>query len=801
MIGASHFGTIATPTRMPPTDAYRHLDDPDELAELARELPARADGERRLEAVLTVDGVHCAACVVSIEQALRGVVEEVTVNAATRRARLVFRPDTQPLSGLFARIAALGYAPRPVARAAMADVQAAGRRKALWRMLVAVLCMMQVMMYAVPRYVAGPEDMTADVQRLLMWAEFMLTLPALLFAAGPFLRNAWRDLRARRIGMDVPVSLGIVVTFVASSAAALEGGEVYFDSLTMFVAFLLVGRWLEAAARERALAGVADLLARLPETVERLLGDGRIETVTLRRLRPGDRVRVAVGQAVPADGIVETGRSHADESLLTGESTPVPKRPGDALAAGSLNLSGPLTVRLTRAARDSRLQEIADLVEAASARKPRIAQIADRWAGPFLVAVLVLAALAWAVWHVIDPSRAIWVAASVLVVTCPCALSLATPTALLAAAGTLARRGLLARSPQAIEALASVDAFIFDKTGTLTHDRLSLERLDLLEGAAALSLDAAGVLAVTAALEAGSLHPAATALRRTARSSTLPAVRDVVEHGGAGLSGQVLLDGRWLDARIGSAAFAGVHAAAPAAAARPRPDADSAAAARSLTGAAAPGGIRLALDGRPVARFELAETVRADAASALAALRADGATVEILSGDETARVARLAERLELDAWRAEASPQQKLATLAARQAEGRRVAMVGDGINDAPVLARADLSVSFTTAAPLAQHQAELLLLGGRLETLVEARRLARRTMRIVTENLAFAALYNAVSIPLALAGLLPPWLAGLGMAVSSLVVVLNALRLADRPSAKGASSASPVAADPSALA
>jgi Cu2+-exporting ATPase len=788
MIDGSHFGKIATPARMPPHDAYRHLDDPDELAELARELPARTDGSRRLEAVLTVDGVHCAACVVSIEQALRGAVEEVTVNAATRRARLVFRPDVQPLSGLFARIAALGYAPRPVARAAMADVQAAGRRKALWRMLVAVLCMMQVMMYAVPRYVAGPEDMTADVQRLLMWAEFMLTLPALLFAAGPFLRNAWRDLRARRIGMDVPVSLGIVVTFVASSAAALDGGEVYFDSLTMFVAFLLVGRWLEAAARERAVAGVADLLARLPETVERLLGDARIETVTLRRLRPGDRVRVAVGQAVPADGIVETGRSHADESLLTGESTPIPKRPGDALAAGSLNLSGPLTVRLTRAARDSRLQEIADLVEAASARKPRIAQVADRWAGPFLVAVLVLAALAWAVWHVIDPSRAIWVAASVLVVTCPCALSLATPTALLAAAGTLARRGLLARSPQAIEALASIDAFIFDKTGTLTHDRLSLERLDLLEGAAALSLDEAGVLAVTAALEAGSLHPAATALRRAAASRTLPAVRDVVEHGGAGLSGQVLLDGRWRDARIGSAAFAGVRDEATAAA-------------RSRADAAAPGGIRLALDGRPIARFELAETVRADAASALAALRADGASVEILSGDETARVARLAERLELDAWRAEASPQQKLATLAARQAEGRRVAMVGDGINDAPVLARADLSVSFTTAAPLAQHQAELLLLGGRLETLVDARRLARRTMRIVTENLAFAALYNAVSIPLALAGLLPPWLAGLGMAASSLVVVLNALRLADRPSANGSPTASPLPADPSALA
>jgi len=632
-------------------------------------------------------------------------------------------------------------------------------------MLVAVLCMMQVMMYAVPRYVAAPGEMPADLERLLMWAEWMLTLPALLFAAGPFFRNAWRDLRARRIGMDVPVSLGIVVTFVASSAAALEGGEVYFDSLTMFVAFLLVGRWLEAGARERALVGVADLLARLPETVERLGEDGRAEAVTLRRLKTGDRVRVAVGQAVPADGTVEAGGSHVDESLLTGESTPIAKRVGDALAAGSLNLSGPLTVRLVRAPRDSRLQEIADLIEAASARKPRLAQLADRWAGPFLVAVLVLAALSWLVWLRIDPDRARRVAASVLIVTCPCALSLATPTALLAAAGTLARRGLLARSPQAIESLAGVHAFVFDKTGTLTHDRLSVVGTDVADGGP----DAARALAIAAALEAGSLHPAAAALRRAAGDAPLPEVAEVREHGGAGVSGRVRLGEHWHDARVGSEAFAG-------------------------SGPGAPGGVRLAVDGRAIARFELSETPRADAAAALAALRADGASVEVLSGDEPARVARLAALLAVSDWRAQASPQDKLAAIDARQREGRRVAMVGDGINDAPVLARADVSVAFATGAPLAQHQADLLLLGERLAPLAEARRLARRTMRVVVQNLAFAAVYNLVSIPLALAGLLPPWLAGLGMAASSLVVVLNALRLAHAPSREGSAPPLPAA-------
>jgi P-type Cu2+ transporter len=772
----------------PPDDVFALLDDPDELAEVARELPGRGEPGRRLEAVLTVDGVHCAACVVTIENALRGAVEEVSVNAATRRARIVFRPDAQPLSGLMRRIARLGYSPRPVGRAAISTAEAVGRRASLWRMLLAVLCMMQVMMYAVPRYVAGPDEMPADLERLLMWAEFMLTVPVLLFAAGPFFRSAWRDLRGRRIGMDVPVSLGIVVTFVASTAAALEGGEVYFDSLTMFVAFLLVGRWLEAGARERALSGVADLLARLPETVERLTPEGRLESVTLRRLRAGDRVRVAVGQAVPADGIIEDGHSHADESLITGESTPIAKGPGDALAAGSLNLSGPLRLRLVRAPRDSRLQQIADLIEAASARKPRIAQLADRWAGPFLIAVLALAAIAWVVWLGIDSSRAVWVAASVLIVTCPCALSLATPTALLASAGTLARRGLLARSPQAIEALAGVGTFVFDKTGTLTHDRMALVRTDLLEGAAhvaATPIDTARALAIAAAIEAGSLHPVAAALVRALPAGLEPpAVRGVREHGGAGVSAEVMLDGQWIDAKLGSPAFA-------------TPRTEPAELDASTRRDPLDGGVRLALAGRPVARFELAETLRGDAPTAIAALRADGVAIEILSGDTAERVARIANALDVDGFRAQASPQDKLAAIESLQHEGQRVAMVGDGINDAPVLARADVSIAFATGAPLAQHQADLLLLGERLTPLAEARRLARRTMRVVVQNLVFAAVYNAVSIPLALAGLLPPWLAGLGMAASSLVVVLNALRLAERPAAPAPAHSVVAAAEP----
>ena len=757
------------------------LDDPTELAEITRALAPRSDGAPRLEAVLTIDGVHCAACVVGIENALRDAVESVSVNAATRRAHLVFTPDTQPLSGLFARIERLGYRPRPVSRAALGLADAAGRRRSMWRMLVALLCMMQVMMYAVPRYMAGAGDMPPDVERLMLWAEWVLTLPVMAFAAGPFFTHAWRDLRARRVGMDVPVALGIAVTFIASSAAALQGTAqghdgVWFDSVTMFVAFLLIGRWLEAAARERALAGVGDLMARLPQTVERIDPDGRLSTVAPRALVPGDRVQLAAGQAVPADGDVLEGRSHADESMLTGESTAVAKGPGDTLVAGSLNLHAPLTMRVRQSVQHSRLQEIIDLMDAASARKPRLAQWADRFAGPFLIAVLALAGAAFLAWQFIDASRAVWVAASVLVVACPCALSLATPTALLVASGQLARHGLLARSPQAIEALACADTFVFDKTGTLTSDRMSVARTVLSPEARVVGLNEASALALAAALERGSLHPLAGAIRHAAQASEAGVndatfdISEVKEQAGAGLHARVRVHALWREVRLGRAEFTG-----------------------RIDGSEAT--VVLALDGSPIAGFEISETLRPDAASLVRALMTQGVHIEILSGDTAARVQAVAQRLGITEARSAASPQAKLDRIVALTQEGRRVAMVGDGLNDAPVLAQAEVSVAFATGAALAQHHADLLILGSGLGGLAQARALAQRTLKVVRQNLIFAAAYNAVCIPLALAGLLPPWLAGLGMAGSSLVVVLNALRLA--PVSRASAVPSPSASVP----
>jgi Cu2+-exporting ATPase len=456
-------------------------------------------------------------------------------------------------------------------------------------------------------------------------------------------------------------------------------------------------------------------------------------------------------------------------------------------------------MRLTRSARDSRLQEIADLMDSASARKPRLAQLADRWAGPFLGVVLALAAIAWFVWHAIDPSRAAWVAAAVLVVACPCALSLATPAALLAASGRLARHGLLARSPQALEALAQADTFVFDKTGTLTLDRMDVVAVQLKEErshsgaqssapgdaqagpladtqADATPIDSLQARAVAAALEAGSIHPIAAAIVRHAPAGiALPEVRSVREQAGAGIEGEVLIDGRWHRARLGSLCFAtqqaggeGTHEG------RVNPHD-----AISTRQAGEAGDVCLSIDGRAAASFALSETLRPEALNAIERLREAGMQLEILSGDAPDRVASVAAALGIENWRAQASPEDKLARIEALGSQGRRMAMVGDGINDAPVLARAHVSIAFATGAPLAQHRADLLLLGERLDRLALARDHARQAMRVVRQNLIFATAYNAVGIPLALAGWLPPWLAGLGMAGSSLIVVLNALRLA----------------------
>lgn len=631
----------------------------------------------------------------------------------------------------------------------------------LWRWLVAGFCMMQVMMYATPAYLASPGEIAPEAQGLLRWASWTLTMPVLLFSCWPFFQAALRDLGHRRIGMDVPVALGILIAFAASAAATVNpqgpwGQEVWYDSLTMFVFFLLSGRLLEQRLRDRTAGALEALMRRLPADVERQGEDGAFHRVAVRRLAAGDLIRVRPGEVFPADGTITNGESSVDEALLTGESRPLQRRSGEAVIAGSHNLSGLLLVRVERTGPQTRYAAIVALMEQASVEKPRLAQLADRIASPFLLLVLLASVGAAVWWWPFGPAHAVGVAVAVLIVTCPCALSLATPAAALAAAGALARQGVLVRRLQALESGALVDTIVFDKTGTLTQDSMGITLAAVRPGVRATQ-----ALQLAAALAQHSLHPVSRAIANAAPKQN-SAVRDLIEIAGSGVQATVTTpDGQPCRLSLGSARLCQVPVALYA-------------------------GDRLQVhlaDAQGwLASFDIDETLRSDARPTMSALRSQGLQVQLLSGDQNRAVTRLARRAGIDSAYGQRSPEDKLEHVRLLQHQGHRVAMVGDGMNDGPVLARADVSVAMGHAVPLAQAQADFVVLGGRLTAVASLLLQARRTRWVVRQNLLWAVVYNAVCVPLAVLGHMPPWLAGLGMASSSLIVILNSARLARIP-------------------
>ncbi len=745
-------------------DDFSVLDDPLEQQEFTDF--SEQDGRPGADSVLMVQGMYCAACADTVEYVLRDVpgVRRAQVHAATRRLSLSWDPALTRLSVLARLVGQTGYRLLPMQQALSVSERVAETRRELWRLFVAGFCMMQVMMYAWPSFVTEPGEIPSDLYQLLRWASWVLSLPVMLFAATPFFSNAWRDLKLGRIGMDTPVSVGILVTFVASSAATFDpsgpwGKEVWFDSLTMFVWFLLGARYLSFTARDSTAGALDSLMNRLPDLCERQQEDGAYEKVSLRRLNKGDIVRVHAGQAFPGDGEVVSASVSVDEALLTGESRPITRLRGDSVVAGSFNLGGPALVRIRQIGRDTRFAQIVNLMQQASTEKPRLAILADRIAAPFLVAVLIAAAgAAWYWWH-IDPSKALAVAVAVLIVTCPCALALSTPSAMLSSAGWLARRGILVRRLQAFEALSNINTVLFDKTGTLTKDRLVLHAVHVRAG---VSREQA--LARAAELAAASLHPVSRALAQAALAENQTQIGpsqwdEMIEVAGQGMHAKAAA-GHWL--RLGSAAFCQVPEAA-----RGNPD--------------SPHAYLSDQDGW-LASFELQEGVRPDAQAAVAALRAMGVRTWLLSGDREAAAQWVAQAVGVDHVIAGASPEQKLVELVALQAQGRKIAMVGDGLNDGPVLARADTSFALGHAAPLAQAHSDYVIQSGQVMDVVDTLRQARLTMRIVRQNLIWAASYNTLAVPMAVAGWMPPWAAGLGMAASSLLVIGNAMRLSRQP-------------------
>jgi len=720
---------------------------------------------------LLLGGMHCAACAGLIEDALCRVegVQAAEVSGAAQRAVVTWDPKRTQVSALIEAVRRAGYGAFPDTGAQAVALATRETRQSIWRLFVAAFCMMQVMMYAAPAYVADAGDITPDMVQLLRWASWVLSIPVMVFAAGPFFRGAWRGLRERRISMDLPVALGIAVTFVASSAATFDGGgpfgsEVYFDSLTMFVSFLFGARVLEARARQRAAQSLDGVMRRLPDAVERLDAQGQGTLVPASSLVVGDRVRVHAGQAFAADGRVVEGRTLVDEAMLSGESRPVDRAVGDEVSAGCINLSAPVVMQVLQLGAQTRYQRIVALVERALTERPAFILATDRIAGPFLWAVLVLAALAWGVWMFIDPGRALWVAVSVLIVTCPCALSLGAPVALLASAGELARRGILVQRLDALEVLTRVQDVVFDKTGTVTEDRLVLAQTAVLRPVPGLT--EVRLQSLAAVLARQSLHPLSRALAQVHPDDTAVVLDAVREQPGQGLEATAQLGDQRCGVRLGGPGWCGLT------------DGDVLPARPAVWLALALGGAW-----QPVCRFEFDEVLRPDAVAGVAGLARAGLALHLFSGDQAASVEAMAGRLGIADARARCTPQDKLAGVEVLQAAGRVVAMVGDGINDAPVLARADVSVALGTAAALAQARADVIVLSDRIEDLPVLLDTARRTVAVVRQNLRWSLFYNAASVPLALVGWLPPWLAGIGMALSSLVVVLNALRLTRRRS------------------
>ncbi len=739
--------------------AFSHFD----LAEVHSGYVLHLDPQQR-EAALLIEGVTCAACLWLIEQRLLRLdgVTVATVNHGTHRLRIAWDESRVKLSAILAAITALGYQAHLYDSGRSETVLARERRALLWRLFVAAFGMMQVMMVAFPVYIAEG-DMPADIERLMQFAGLVLTLPVMLWSALPFYRGAWRGLRARSLNMDVPVSAGILMAFSASVMATVSGtGAVYYDSVCMFVFLLLGTRYLELSARAVA-AREQDRLARLiPAIATRLprFPDTRVrEVVPAASLRPGDVVEIKPGSPVPGDGVVIEGISSVNEALVTGEPRPLSRRTGDRVIAGSVNGEGALVARLEQTGQHTTVAGIVRLMDRALEAKPRLASMADWVAGKFVLALLLVVALSAVTWWFIDKDRVVWVTISLLVVTCPCALSLATPAALVAATGSLSRRGILITRGHALEALAKATHFVFDKTGTLTNGRMSL--IGVLPLAHHTRETA---IAMAASLEASSEHPVGRALVAAVPVPAPYQVSQMQTVAGQGVEG--FIDGVRL--RAGSPRFVAALNGLPL-------PSELVFVSDDVTTVA------LGSESEWLALFTLSDTLRSDARCVVQTLLEQGKEIHLVSGDRAPCVKRVAERLGLRFAKGDATPADKLDYVRDLQVQGASVAVIGDGVNDAPVLAQAQVSVAMASGTELARLSADVTLLTDRIEPLLDAVTIARRTLRIIHQNFLWAIAYNAIAVPLAVMGQVTPLVAAVGMSASSLLVIGNALRLCDR--------------------
>lgn len=712
------------------------------------------------ETTLAIEGITCAACAWLIEHQINDLpgVEYTGVNLSSQRATLRWKINQLPLSQLLIAFKNIGYSALPWRADAQQKQQEKEQKTAIRRLIVAAIGSMQAMMFGIALE-AGilASYMEQEFVLLFQWMSFLVTTPVVLYSAWPFFTSAVHELKRKRLNIDVPVSLAIGLGYAASVwALVFETGELHFYAIAMFAFFLLCGRYIEMRTRHRlGQAGNAfhDLI---PQATLRLGPQGEEEYIPSRQLKKGDRILVKPGHTFPIDGVILEGHSSVNQATMTGEYLPVACQPGHQVLAGTQNIGSPLIVEVQKTGADVRLASISRLSERALAEKPRIQTLAAFIAQYFVAATLLVAITVFSVWWMIEPERAFWVTLSVLVVTCPCALALATPTALAVTNATLNRQGVLITRGHVLEGLAKATHIIFDKTGTLTEGRLELKHQIWLADPQDPRRERA--VALAAALESYSEHPIARAF--VGQRDPQDQVSDLEAITGQGLQG-------WIQGeryRLGRADFA-----APASQLTP-PEQEGQ-------------WLLLADEQGPLCWFGLTDQLRSDAALAIKQLQRLGLSLELLSGDQQRSVEAVAQELGIQNFTASATPERKLERLKELQAQGRQVVMVGDGVNDVPVLAGAQVSIAMGDATDLAKTSADTLLLSSRLERIPQAIQKARMTRITIAQNLAISLGYNLMALPAAAMGLIPPWMAALGMTASSLVVVFNALRLHDRAS------------------
>ena len=712
--------------------------------------------EDDLETTLRLEKIRCAACVWLCEQHLRRMsgVKEVQINYVTQKLMVRFAPDKTSLARLLFEIERIGYEAWPFEPSLSLDRAKKEKRQLLTRLGVAMLGMMQVMMYAWPTYVGA--DITPEFEILLGWTSWALTVPVMVYSAGPIFQAAWRSIQSFKqthmLGMDVPIALALALAFGVGTINLIAGsGQSYFDSITMFVAFILAARYVELLARQDAQGGAEALAKQLPATCERILNypsSQDVQVVPVVNCNPGEVLRVSPGEVVPADGILIENVTALDEALLTGESKPVEKKIGDHVYAGTHNILNPLIMRIDAVGQSTRIAGIASLLDQALLAKPVMVSLAEKWAAYFVAFLLLSAFISSAIWLYFDPSQAWTVLVSVLVASCPCALSLAVPTAMAAAQGAVTKLGLLIVRGHVLEGLAKATDLVLDKTGTLTMGQPELQEITHLRAGYCRE----DVLALAAALESGQKHPLALSILRATELENLPPVKldaPVINQLGKGLS-----SGPY---RLGSSAWLGLEINAQQ---------------------GQYGQVHLADDEGLIASFVFLDTPRPGLQNLLRTAKSRNIAVHLVSGDDPATVTWWANHVGIESYLGGCTPEDKYDYIERLQNEKRFVWAIGDGVNDAPLLARADISIAVGAGAPLAAAGADAILTAVSLEPLAKTLTLADKTQAIIKENLLWALVYNLIAIPAAMMGLVNPWLAGIGMSLSSLAVTLNAWRL-----------------------